>query len=290
MPQKQAKWTSITTDRTVQAIWSINYQTNAECYAHMIREIDASAIDRLRSNIHAAGYTKPSYTAVITKAAAIMLEKHPILNRAILGPPLFRRVVQLATSDIAVAADTSEPGQENTSHPILLRNVAQRSCADLTEELQQYGKEKLHNNPEWQTFKKITSRLPLFVSKLLLRAPWYFPDVWIKTRGSACWVNSPAKEGVDLVFTTWPWFGTFSFGLVTERPIVLDGVLAVRRTIPLLFVFDVRIISGAPGARIFHEYAQLLLHADEHQALFMAEQPVHQPQTRAVGQALAAGH
>ena len=270
MSAQKPSWKFLPTDRTGRAIWGLNSQIKPEQYVTMVREIDASGMDRLRKQLAAEGHPKPSYTAIMTKAVACMLQQYPQLNRCVLGLPFFKRMVQLTSYDIAVAADLSEPDKEHVTHPILLRNVDQRSCVDLTAELQQHRSQKLTAHAEWQTFKKITSRLPLFLSKLVLRSPTYFPDVWLQTRGSACWVNSPAKAGVDLVFTTWPWPVTFSFGLVADRPIAIEGRVEVRRTVPLVLVFDRRILGGGPAAQIFQQYCQLLWHADIQQAAFMS--------------------
>ena len=64
-------------------------------------------------------------------------------------------------------------------------------------------------------------------------------------------ISSPAKYGIDMLVGNWPWPIGFSFGLVKERPIVVDGVVVARPTMMLIMSFDRRLMAGAPAARFF---------------------------------------
>lgn len=63
-----------------------------------IREIDATEMDNLRSSIEIDTKIKPSYTALVTKATSLVLQEFPYANRAILGLPFFKRLVQFNTT------------------------------------------------------------------------------------------------------------------------------------------------------------------------------------------------
>ena len=56
----------------------------------------------------------------------------------------------------------------------------------------------------------------------------------------------------------WPWPIGFSFGLVKDRPVAIDGVVVVRPTMMLIMSFDRRLMAGAPAARFFNAVAQTL--------------------------------
>ena len=71
-------------------------------------------------------------------------------------------------------------------------------------------------------------------------------------------ISSPAKYGVDLLVGNWPWPIGFSFGIVKDRPIAIDGTVQVRPTMSLIMSFDRRIMSGAPAARFFKSVADKL--------------------------------
>ncbi len=64
-------------------------------------------------------------------------------------------------------------------------------------------------------------------------------------------ISSPAKYGVDMAVGTWPWPLGFSFGLVKDRPVAVDGELKIRPTMALMMSFDRRIMVGGPAARFF---------------------------------------
>lgn len=105
--------------------------------------------------------------------------------------------------------------------------------------------------------------VPRPLSNLLINLPYYFPSLWVQYRGCAAWVNAPSKAGADLVLTTWPWPITFSFGVVKKRPFVVNDSVEAIATIPLLLVFDRRIMGGGPASRIFAEFQSLLGQAEK---------------------------
>ena len=71
-------------------------------------------------------------------------------------------------------------------------------------------------------------------------------------------ISSPAKYGVDMMVGHWPWPVGFSFGLVKERPVAVDGQVLARPTMTLIMSFDRRLMAGAPAARFFNAVAQAL--------------------------------
>ena len=75
-------------------------------------------------------------------------------------------------------------------------------------------------------------------------------------------ISSPAKYGVDMLVGNWPWPIGFSFGLVKERPVVIEGNIVARPTMMLIMSFDRRLMAGAPAARFFNAVAQALASAE----------------------------
>ena len=74
-------------------------------------------------------------------------------------------------------------------------------------------------------------------------------------------ILSPAKYGVDMLVGNWPWPIGFSFGLVKDRPMVVEGAVVVRPTMMLIMSFDRRLMAGGPAARFFNAVAQSLQNA-----------------------------
>jgi pyruvate/2-oxoglutarate dehydrogenase complex dihydrolipoamide acyltransferase (E2) component len=60
----------------------------------------------------------------------------------------------------------------------------------------------------------------------------------------------------------WPWPMGFSFGLVKERPVAIDGSVVARPTMMLSMSFDRRLMAGAPAARFFSAVGECLKNAE----------------------------
>lgn len=244
-----------------RAMWEFNTILRPQNFVIMIREIDATSIDQLRLLFAEQGQPKPSYTAIIMKAAAITLKKNPHANRIIFQYPFFKRLIQLQNIDISVAVDRSDPQKEQyaATQNLIIRDTLNKSLCEITSYLREVAGNPNHYS--WKPFKKLTDSLPAWLGGRILKLSLKFPGSWIKHQGCACWVNSPARDGADLVMTTWPFPVSFSFGLVRERPIVVAGRVEVRRTIPLIMVFDRRIMGGGPASRVFAHFIDTLQHA-----------------------------
>lgn len=242
-----------------QSFWSMNEEMNPRNKVTFVREIDVTKLDKLRSK-----YGNTSYTSLITKAASCVLKEFPYANRAIL-PGLFgKRLVQFENVDITVAVEKNVPNAEAVVYAHILRDVQSMSSSDIHHEMKKLvdadSSEKI---VRWLNFLKILKRIPTFIAKRLLRVPSYFAKEWVKHRGGACFINSPAKHGIDLLVADMLWPLTFSFGWARERPWAVNGQVEVRRTVPLIMIFDRRIMQGALAGKVFNKFCSLLENADE---------------------------
>lgn len=234
----------------------------------MVSEIDAAGLHRLREKARAAGLPPPSYTAIIIKAVSRVLEKNPQANRAILGPPFFRSLYQFDGTNINVAVEKDLPHLPGMAYAPTIHNVTTKSLREITSELQTLARSTEDNDPGFRDFMRILRRVPSPISNWLINIPYWFPSFWSKYRGCAAWVNAPSKAGADLVMTTWPWPLTFSFGIVKLRPFLVEVTgetprLEAGLTIPLVLSFDRRIMGGGPASRLFAEFQNILMRADE---------------------------
>src|SRR5206468_3362367 len=87
-------------------------------------------------------------------------------------------------------------------------------------------------------------------------------SLWVKWRGGAVLVSSPAKYGVDVVVGSWSHPLGVSFGLVKPRPVVRDGAVVARTTFTLTLNFDRRVMAGAQAARFFRRVVERLERAE----------------------------
>ncbi|WP_432821232.1 2-oxo acid dehydrogenase subunit E2 [Trichloromonas sp.] len=261
-PRRQKIPEIIRPNRIACAFWSLNQEMTPAHKVNFVREIDATAMDRLRQETHNGEGLKPSYTALIVKAATIALKEYPYANRAILGPPFFRRIVQFNNMDITVAIERNVPQAESVVLADTILDTDRKSLVQITRELQHSLTADAEQHPRWKLFFTLLSKMPVFLSRWVIRAPRYLPNEWVKHRGNACFVNSPAKYGIDFVIADMIWPLTVMFGWVKERPIAIDGKVEVRKTMPLSIIFDRRIMAGAPAARFFNRLAEILENAD----------------------------
>lgn len=259
------KYDEVKVNRITKAFWTLNKELKPETRVAFERMVDATELDQLRENIKNATTVKPSYTTLITKAASIVLAEYPYANRALIGFPCFKKLIQFNAMDITVAVERSVTGAEQ--HIVLadtINDVDIKSIIEIHKELNVLSNVNYEDSPRWQLFHRILTSLPVFISKWVIRMPSFSPSLWVKHRGGACMVNSPAKYGIDSIVVDQIWPLTVSFGWIKERPIVVNGEIAVRKTLPLIIFFDRRVMVGAPAARFFNRLAEVLEHAMTH--------------------------
>ncbi|KAF0221868.1 MAG: dehydrogenase catalytic domain-containing [Geobacteraceae bacterium] len=253
----------LNSNRIARSFWTLNDEMRPVYNVTFVREIDATSMGNLRTTVQKTTGIKPSYTTLVVKAAAIALKEFPTANRAILGLSFFKRLVQFNSIDITVAVERNVPGAEAVVLADTIYNIPTKSLEDITKELHELTEADFDSNPRWRLFYSLLSRLPVFITKWLIRLPRYFPGMWTKHRGCACFVNSPAKYGIDFIVADMLWPLTVSFGWIKERPLVVNGELTVRKTMPLIIIFDRRIMAGAPAARFFNRLAEILENAEK---------------------------
>ena len=258
---KEELYTSSRLSNAQRAFWSFTDFIVPGRSAMMVTEADASAMDEIRSQAKKNGDEAPSYTAFLIKAAGLTMRKHPQANQAILGPFFFRRLYKFNNFDVSVAIEKNLPTLPGQAMAAVIREAPERSLNAITQELQRLRDCTSENEPVLHQLENVLKYVPWPLSKLVFRIPYYIPSQWVQYRGCACWVNAPAKAGVNLTVTSWHWPITFSCGLVAERPWVVDGQVTVRRIMPLTISFDRRIMGGGPASRILQSFKYLLENA-----------------------------
>lgn len=263
MNTRQDKYTVLSPKRISKAFWTLNEEMRPAYKVTFVREIDATAMDRLRAEAERLTSVKPSYTALVVKAAAMALQEFPYANRALLGFPFWNRFIQFTSIDITVAIERNVPDAEAIVLADTILDCDRKALPELAQELTELANASQESNPRWRLFSTLLSRVPVFISKWLIRMPRFSPDMWTKHRGCACFVNSPAKYGIDFFLGDMLWPLTVTFGWIKERPFAINGRVEVRKTVPLAIIFDRRIMAGGPAARFFNRLALILEHADE---------------------------
>lgn len=224
-----------------------------------VSEVDLTQVELVRASF---GRPAPSYTAFVARAVALALREFPYANRRVCRPPsllwLSTRLQTFKRCDIAVASERDIPGAESVAFYDVFRDVDQQSLQALTQGLRDLATSDIDSNAQWRSFSSLITRLPLWLSTLLIRLPYYFPRLWLRYRGAAVLISSPAKYGVDAVMATQSFPLSVAFGLAKKRPVVRGDQVVPCMTFALSVNFDRRIMAGAQAARFYKRIVELL--------------------------------
>lgn len=254
------KYSVVRTSPYFRVADGLNRENRANFKVGMVSELDMSSANDLRDQVKIATGIKPSYTALVMKAVALALRAHPYTNRIPTG--LIRhRTVQLHDVDVSVAVERDQAGHEQAVFVGTIRKADEKDLVTITRELSSLASATPETNKRWRTFKWMVEKLPSRVAVLLASLPRWFPSLWVEHRGGTALISSPAKYGVDMMMATWSWPLGYSFGLVKDRPVVVNKEIVVRPTMTFTMSFDRRMLGGAPAARFFATACRFLQNA-----------------------------
>lgn len=223
--------------------------------------VDLTAIEEIRREQKQRDGTAFSYTTFVAKALSCALKEFPYANRRNFRSWIpFRgiRAVEFQNVDIAIAVEKNLEGRENVAYTEILRDVDRDTLANLQSRLLEMRHSTESTSARWREFSDVCTRYPWWLAVRLITIPSYSPDLWVRYRGASAIISSPAKYGVDRVLASWSWPLGISFGLVKERPMVVDGHVVARPSFELLMSFDRTIMAGAQAARFFRRMVDLL--------------------------------
>lgn len=253
----------------------LNRENLSDHKVGMLTEVDLSSAQRLRAKAERLTGVRPSYTTLVIKAIALALREHPSANRVLVGPWFWRALVQLKAVDVTVMVERDWPGHEQAAFADTIRDCDTKDLATITKELRDLANATPETSPRWRQFKWIVEKLPSRLAVWVLSLPRWSAKLWVAHRGGAVMISSPARYGVDVMVGTWPWPLGVSFGFVKERAVVVEGQVVPRPTMTVTLSFDRRLMAGAPAARFFHTFCELLQNAE--QQLADPAQPVRSP-------------
>jgi len=245
----------------------LNNENKMNSKVGMVIDIDLTHLQLVRNQIYIQTGLKPTYTTFLVKAIAQTLIEQKHANRFTAEAPFYKRIVQLENSaDVSVAVEKDRPEVEQAVYVATVRDADKKSLTEIATELKFFAGSSPETDERWKTMQMVVEKIPFtWISKLLISLPKYFPSLWVKHRGGAAVISSPSKYGVDTMIGSWPWPLGFSFGLVKDRVIAINGKAEVRQTMSVSFSFDRRLMGGAPAARFFRAVCDKLenVSADE---------------------------
>lgn len=250
-------------NRYFEVLGDLNAENRGDNKVAMLAELDMTSAEAVRVSTKDITGVKPSYTAVVAKAVALALREHPYANRIAVEWPFWRRILQLHEVHLTIAVERDKESVEQAVFAGTIRDTDRLDLAAITRELQALAQATEANNERWRTVKRLIETLPPFLARWIFSCPRWLPRLWVEHRGGAVMISSPAKYGVDIMVGHWPWPIGYSFGLVKERPVVIDGKVVARPTMVLTMSFDRRLMGGAPAARFFRTVCDHIERAEQ---------------------------
>ncbi len=250
----------------------LNKENISDCKAVAIREIDISSIEKVRTLLK-TDTIKPTYTAFLAKAAALVLREMPHTNRAAIESIFYKRIYSFLNTHVSVAVERNDSDESlGGAFVYTIYNTDQKKLNQISEEVQGLSQASLESNDprleRWRRMKEGARTAPfVWIIRLAIWFHKNIPSLYISNRGGAVMISSPSKYGVDFIVAHWPYTIGLSFGFAKERPWVENGQLVVRKTMPITLAFDRRLISGADAARFMNRLCELLENAEKHLAL-----------------------
>ncbi len=240
-------------------------ETNRMEFLTFITEINATAMDRLRSTVKARGGVVPTYYAFVVKAVSLALRKHPHLNCIVREIPFFTRPVPIKEITANLGVEREMDGTSVVFAPII-RHADQQSLETITNRLRSFAQQPPQSIPEMASLLhglRLCRWSPglLRLMALVIRSS---VRLWQRMRGGSFVVTSPGKYGgCDFLVPPWPWPLTFAFSHVATRPVVVGDRVVAQKTMRLTSAVDRRLTAGAPFARFTECLRQLLEHPEE---------------------------
>lgn len=224
----------------------------------MVNQVDMTKAIQFRETTKIFNGTSPSYTALIAKAIEQAVKKHPKVNRELLGLPFLKKVHDFKGVHISVAVERKMDDEENLVYVSTIYDAQKKSSFMIDKELRALTSKPASADKRWNQYFSMLRLLPAQLSAFLVSSCYYSPKMWHQMRGGAFLISSPGKYGVDTLVGGWPWPVSFSFGILKDRPVVINGEVLSRPTLNLSMSFNRCLVAGAPAARFFNEIVTII--------------------------------
>jgi hypothetical protein len=218
----------------------------------LVFDIDVSYAENVRKRFAALGH-KVAITALLLKAIGIAQREHPLT-----------RTVQLPTGRLVTlnqisAGFTVERIISGTPAVFFgtVTDVDKKPVLDIATELRAYGQDPVDSIPQLALQVKCLD-LPRWMRKLMLLGCVWFPKLRMKIIPASFGLSSVGRWGCKT--GTPPCLSTTTFGVgeVQDRAVIVNGESVSRPVVTVTYVFDHRIIDGAPACRYMKDVTDLL--------------------------------
>lgn len=230
-------------------------------------EVDATALLAHRSLAAAQG-RRYSVVSYVLEVAGRVLAAHPEANAAITGG-LWPKVARFGSPAGKLALDRRIGGRR----AVLAAVLPDLSSLDAVQaQVDRYRDGDPDTMPEFAGARKLHG-LPALVGRLAYRAVVRPLARRAQVFGTFS-VTSLGHRPVDGFHSVGGTTITLGVGRIADRPVVVDGQVAVAPTFRLSLAFDHRVIDGAEAADVLADLVEGLAHYSENSDLQSEETPV----------------
>ncbi|MEC9071228.1 MAG: 2-oxo acid dehydrogenase subunit E2 [Myxococcota bacterium] len=199
-----------------------------------------------------------SFVSLLVKATALVLERHPRMNRHLFHG-LFRKFeVDFGTISCTLIVHRFGPDGEDILFPVIIDRPHERTMDDIYDEIRHFKKAPLNEIPQIGAFERI-KKMPRFMIRWFSYKARSDPRFYMKYFGtyglSSMLIEGwgpQAGHGVASVGSG------FQPGVMKDTPVVVDGEIVIRKMLTLGILVDHYLLDGADAARAMMEMRGLL--------------------------------
>lgn len=209
-------------------------------------EVDMSAAKSTCARFRERGINL-THIHLVVKAAALAIAENPIFNSVITrsGIRVLERVAIGVTDDVPARLPL-----------VIIEDAHLKSPERVAKELEESASHLATNEPRFLRRVDSLRHLPYFLRSLVIKYLRSRPPRALRELLPTFFVASLSRAD-----SSFPLYGTTAYlvaGRVAERPLLVDGELAVRPTMCLTLVTDHRIVDGVPAATFLNRVKELL--------------------------------
>jgi len=220
---------------------------------HALLEVDVSRAREFLQDHKANTGETLSFTAFIIACLGKALDGHKAVQARRLGS---KRLVLFDEVDVFTMIERDVAGQVPIMTSII-RAANRKTVREIHQEIRAAQREDVEKVVKWLQFQPASLFRPFFWGFSLIGRR--YPQLWKKYVGTVG-ITSVGMFGKGAAWGIPPAIPTLmiTVGGIGEKPVLVDGHIAMREYLSLTISFDHDIIDGAPAARFTERLKELI--------------------------------
>lgn len=219
-----------------------------------------------RYSANRGGAKAPTVTALVARATALTLARHPQINGLIRWGKTHTR------ESVSVFLQTAVDDEGKELSGLAIHDAEKKSIEQFAQEIVEKSKAiRAGNDPAFKHAKASFALVPVFATRWLLDAMsflFYTLNLDLTRFGlprdpfGSVMVTSIGSLGLDEAFGPLVPYSRvpllIAVGAIRERPVAIDGKIEIAPVLKICATFDHRFIDGVHGAKMVNTVRRLL--------------------------------